>query len=109
MPRIFKSTLAPWALHSQINNNKENFPNLTHNINNPPNNSVINNENYQKNIETNNTFAQLAKDQQDFANIPEIEKTIQLFNMLVSELKDSSDHGARLVIMMKYCKPNNVI
>lgn len=118
--RTFKSTMAPWAPnnsqtdnYNQINNsqmapnysqiiNQENFPEIS-------NNNAINNENYKKNIENNNfTFNQFTKDQNEFSKIPEIGKTMQLFGKLVNELKSTSDHGARLAIMMQYCSPNNV-
>lgn len=111
MPRAFNSTLAPWAspINSQENclkNTQSNFPELSSKV------SMLNNENYQKNLTgnniNNNNFNKFANDQKEFAEIPEIGKTLELFGKLVNELKSTSDHGARLAIMMQYCSPYNV-
>ena len=100
-----QNTPAPLASqnadNSQLIKNQENFPQLSNNI------PTIQQENYKKTIENNNIhdFSQFFKDQNDFANIPNIKVSFTLFNKMVNELKSAPEHGARMSIMMRYSLP----
>ena len=127
-PKVFKSTPAPWAPHSQLNLNHKNFPDIPtissltnsqkdknphlnndsyKNNNQNDKNITINSETYQKAKE--NIYSQFCNVQKEFANIPGIEETMDLYCKMVNELKSSPpDQGSRFAIMMRYARLSNV-
>jgi hypothetical protein len=83
---------APSASHSQPVNrtSREYHPSLSSHVNRPDTASL-------------NPFSQLREIQAEFAAIPNIQETIQLFASLVQELKTAKSQSERLIVLMNYC------
>jgi hypothetical protein len=93
-PILFKSTPAPWSK----NNYEEHFPNSL-NIQSKSNVNPVDRLSISNQI---NEFKRFSNLQNEFNAIPEIGKTLDLFQELVVKLEKKSDHGARLRILLEY-------
>ena len=121
--RTFISTPAPWAspnldhnyTNKKLSYTQDHFPTLpTPKCNLNGNASVVNAQSYQNSVkkphspQNSTNFSDFEDIRKGFYNIPDIATTLRLYWELVGKLNSTSDHGARLGLMMQYCTPQNV-
>jgi hypothetical protein len=98
-PRKFNSTPAPWSTNLM---NSSNFPNISQNINShnklSQNNSLVSDSN---NVNE-SSFSNYSNLTNEFNNIPNINTTLNLYKELITKLKSTQDHKARISFMIEY-------
>lgn len=92
---------SPGGNASKLNPNSRAFRSYANTVSGPPN--LIDSDSTPTPSRSSNFASAFA----DFASIPDIARTMELFNEMNAKIRATKDHYARIAILAEYCTPRN--